>query len=89
MGCPNGWAPLQWIAVAGLRRYGFADRAATIAERWVTMVERHYRATGLLLEKYDVERGGAGAGGEYVTETGFGWTNGVTLELLAHGELSA
>jgi alpha,alpha-trehalase len=80
---PNGWAPLQWIAIAGLRRYGLADLAATISERWVQMVERHYRATGLLLEKYDVVRGCAGAGGEYVTETGFGWTNGVTLELLA------
>lgn len=83
---PNGWAPLQWIAVAGLRRYGFTHLAQTISERWVRMVERHYRATGLLLEKYDVVRGGAGAGGEYVTETGFGWTNGVTLELLAQGD---
>jgi alpha,alpha-trehalase len=80
---PNGWAPLQWIAVAGLRRYGFTDLARRIGERWTAMVERHYRATGVLLEKYDVERGVAGAGGEYVTETGFGWTNGVTLELLA------
>ena len=80
---PNGWAPLQWIAVAGLRRYGFPDLARRIAERWIAMVDRHYRATGVLLEKYDVERGVAGAGGEYVTETGFGWTNGVTLELLA------
>ncbi len=82
---PNGWAPLQWIAVAGLRRYGFADLAATIGERWVAMVDRHYRATGVLLEKYDVEHESEGAGGEYVTETGFGWTNGVTLELLAKG----
>ena len=80
---PNGWAPLQWIAVSGLRRYGFTDLATTIAKSWVTMVDRHYRATGVLLEKYDVEHEGAGAGGEYVTETGFGWTNGVTLELLA------
>lgn len=82
---PNGWAPLQWIAVAGLRRYGFAELAATIAKRWVAMVDRHYRATGVLLEKYDVEHESEGAGGEYVTETGFGWTNGVTLELMANG----
>lgn len=80
---PNGWAPLQWVAIAGLRRHGFAELADRIARRWTKMVDRHYRATGVLLEKYDVERGGAGAGGEYVTETGFGWTNGVTLELLA------
>lgn len=80
---PNGWAPLQWIAVAGLRRYGFTDLADQIAHRWVAMVDDHYRASGVFLEKYDVERRGPGAGGEYVSETGFGWTNGVTLELLA------
>jgi alpha,alpha-trehalase len=80
---PNGWAPLQWIAAVGLRRYGRADLAAAIGERWIAMVDRYYRSTGLLLEKYDVERGGAGAGGEYVVETGFGWTNGVTLAFLA------
>jgi len=80
---PNGWAPLQWIAVAGLRRNGFNELADQISNRWTALVDRHYRGAGVLLEKYDVQRCGAGAGGEYVTETGFGWTNGVTLELLA------
>ena len=80
---PNGWAPLQWIAIAGLRRYGETDLADTIADRWLTMVQEQYRITGQMFEKYDVERSGAGGGGEYGTETGFGWTNGVTLELLA------
>ncbi|QNA85390.1 alpha,alpha-trehalase TreA [Sphingomonas sp. So64.6b] len=80
---PNGWAPLQWIAVAGLRRYGRADLADGIAERWLSLVTRHYRTTGQLLEKYQVEIGAAGGGGEYEVETGFGWTNGVALEMLA------
>ena len=80
---PNGWAPLQWIAIAGLRRYGEMRLADDIAERWLAMVEAHYDATGQLLEKYDVVACAAGSGGEYATETGFGWTNGVTLELLA------
>ncbi|WP_260583066.1 alpha,alpha-trehalase TreF [Sphingopyxis sp. PET50] len=80
---PNGWAPLQWIAIAGLRRYGETRLAGLIADRWVAMVEAHYVATGQLLEKYDVVACSAGSGGEYGTETGFGWTNGVTLELLA------
>ncbi|MCW3834790.1 alpha,alpha-trehalase TreA [Sphingomonas canadensis] len=85
---PNGWAPLQWIAVTGLRRYGFCGLAETIAERWLTMVDERYRATGQLFEKYDVERRETGGGGEYRTETGFGWTNGVALDLLAaRGEL--
>lgn len=80
---PNGWAPLQWIAVAGLRRYGEIALADAIANRWLAMVEDQYLATGQLLEKYDVEQLGVGTGGEYVTQTGFGWTNGVALELLA------
>jgi len=79
---PNGWAPLQWVAIDGLRAYGKRALADRIAENWLTMVEDHYAATGQLLEKYDVERRSAGGGGEYGTEIGFGWTNGVTLELL-------
>jgi alpha,alpha-trehalase len=80
---PNGWAPLQWVAIVGLRRYGATELADDIAERWLVMVEKHYRESGQLFEKYDVEACTAGAGGEYLTEMGFGWTNGVTLELLA------
>jgi alpha,alpha-trehalase len=80
---PNGWAPLQWIAIAGLRRYGYDDAARTIAGRWLATVERTYRATGRLLEKYDVEERLPGGGGEYPTQDGFGWTNGVTRKLIA------
>lgn len=79
---PNGWAPLHWIAIEGLRAHGQHALADTIAKRWLALVERHYAATGQLLEKYDVENYGAGGGGEYGTEIGFGWTNGVSLELL-------
>lgn len=84
---PNGWAPLQWIAIAGLRRYGQTTLADAITDRWLAMLKEQYHASGQLFEKYDVERSSAGGGGEYETETGFGWTNGVTLELLAtdHG----
>lgn len=80
---PNGWAPLQWIAVQGLRRYGHAALARRIAGAWLATVEGHYRRTGVLLEKYDIEAGtGGGRGGEYPVQTGFGWTNGVCAALL-------
>ena len=79
---PNGWAPLQWIAVAGLRRYGFDDLASEIARNWIATVEATYQRTGLLFEKYDVETGSSGGGGEYELQTGFGWTNGVTSDLM-------
>ena len=32
---PNGWAPMQWVAVMGLRRYGIIALAETVATRWV------------------------------------------------------
>ena len=80
---PNGWAPLQWIAVRGLADYGHAGLAADIAHRWLATVTRVYDETGRLLEKYDVAESLPGGGGEYPTQDGFGWTNGVTRELLA------
>lgn len=81
--CPNGWAPLQWIAVEGLAHYGENRLAAEISGRWLDMVTSVFAETGRLFEKYDVIACRAGGGGEYATETGFGWTNGVTSELLA------
>lgn len=83
---PNGWAPLHWVAIEGLRAHDHFTVANSIAQRWLTMVGSHYAATGQLLEKYDVEQCRAGGGGEYGTEIGFGWTNGITLELLVRAE---
>ena len=79
---PNGWAPLQWIAVDGLRRYGRDQLAERIATNWLTHVATVYRETGKLLEKYDVAERRPGGGGEYPLQDGFGWTNGVTRALL-------
>ena len=78
---PNGWAPLQWIAASGLRRYGETTLADQIACRWLATVKRTYQTTGRLLEKYDVEEKLPGGGGEYPLQDGFGWTNGVELAL--------
>jgi alpha,alpha-trehalase len=77
---PNGWAPLQWVAVAGLRRYGEHVLAREIAQRWSATVAQVFRITGTVLEKYDVERALPGHGGEYAVQEGFGWTNGVVRE---------
>jgi alpha,alpha-trehalase len=79
---PNGWAPLQWIAVAGLRRYAQDELAKEIAGRWIATVDATYARTGLLYEKYDVETAAIGGGGEYAPQIGFGWTNGVTGDLI-------
>jgi alpha,alpha-trehalase len=81
---PNGWAPIQWIAVDGLRRYQDNGLAETIACRWMSTVDAVYRQSGKLVEKYDVvHTDRKGGGGEYPTQDGFGWTNGVMRRLEA------
>lgn len=79
---PNGWAPLQWIAIDGLTRYDHDALAERIASRWIETVDRVYRETGKMLEKYNVDARTPGGGGEYPLQDGFGWTNGVTRALL-------
>ena len=79
---PNGWAPLEWVAIAGLRRYGKDAIAESIACRWMANVTGVYRRSGKLVEKYDVIRTDrAAGGGEYPTQDGFGWSNGVMRKL--------
>ncbi|TPG19995.1 alpha,alpha-trehalase TreF [Sphingomonas koreensis] len=85
---PNGWAPLQWIAIDGLDRYGAKPLAKTIAKRWLTTVNTVYRRTGKVIEKYDVEQPGEGGGGEYAVQDGFGWTNGTVSAMMTRYGLS-
>jgi len=80
---PNGWAPLQWLVYVGLRNYDFSTEAESGAKRWVANNLRVYEHSGELLEKYNVEQVGSPAvGGEYATQDGFGWTNGVLLSFM-------
>ena len=85
---PFGWAPLNWIAIQGLMRYGYRTDAKRIAEKFLSMVVKEFVATGTIVEKYDVCRCSANVSDEIFfgyssNEIGFGWTNGVVLELLA------
>ena len=81
---PNGWPPLQWIAMEGVRRYGRPGLANTARDRWLVLNRRTYQATGKMTEKYDVvDLTKQAGGGEYPNQDGFGWTNGVALALSA------
>jgi alpha,alpha-trehalase len=81
---PNGWPPLEWLGIEGVRRYGRADLADTVRARWLALNRRTWRATGRMMEKYDVtDPSRPASGGEYPTQDGFGWTNGVALALAA------
>jgi alpha,alpha-trehalase len=84
---PNGWAPLQWIAVEGLRRYQQDALAERIGRGFLGRVQALFAREHKLVEKYDIDAdaGGAhGGGGEYPNQDGFGWTNGVTIKLLQY-----
>lgn len=80
---PNGWAPLQWMTIMGLENYGHHSMAKNIAGRWLTLNDKVFAATGKMMEKYNVEDlSQLAGGGEYPSQDGFGWTNGVYLALL-------
>lgn len=81
---PNGWAPLQWICIEGLEKYGFTEAATETARRWVTMNIEVFSRTGKFMEKYNVADTSLEAGGgEYTGQDGFGWTNAVLQALLS------
>ncbi|MFD1257927.1 alpha,alpha-trehalase TreF [Mucilaginibacter terrae] len=80
---PNGWAPLQYVTVMGLRNYKQDSLAKLIAQRWMNLNIREFNKSGKLSEKYDIQHADAKAGGgEYPLQDGFGWTNGVLLKLM-------
>ena len=85
---PFGWAPLQMIAVDGLRRYGFHEDANRIAAKFVSLVAKEFDEHGTIVEKYDVRRRESDVAadikfGYSANQVGFGWTNGAVLDLLA------
>jgi len=54
-----------------------------LAQNWVYANHKGYLDTNEMFEKYDAENPGKyGGGGEYTVQSGFGWTNGVIMELL-------
>lgn len=80
---PNGWAPLQWITIKALDEYGEILLAKEIAKRWSDLNIKVYKSTGKLMEKYNVvDADLLAGGGEYPSQDGFGWTNGVLLKIL-------
>lgn len=79
---PNGWAPLQWLTIKGLENYGRDQLASEIRSRWLQLNKDVYQRTYKMLEKYNVEDlSKESGGGEYPTQDGFGWTNGVYQKL--------
>jgi alpha,alpha-trehalase len=82
---PYGWAPVQLLAIDGLRRYGFQQEANRISYKFISTVVENFRRDGTIREKYNVVSRSSEApvtAGYKTNVVGFGWTNGVFLELL-------
>jgi alpha,alpha-trehalase len=83
---PFGWAPLQWIAVEALRRYGYRHEADRISQKFLSLVQQEFARYGAIEEKYDVVRRQSDVGkslryGYRTNEAGFGWTNAIFTAL--------
>jgi alpha,alpha-trehalase len=80
---PYGWAPTNWLAVAGLEAFGFRADAARIAKHFDETVDAGFAADGTIREKYNVVEGNAQvkvSAGYTENVIGFGWTNAVYLK---------
>jgi alpha,alpha-trehalase len=81
---PFGWAPTNWIAVAGLEASGFHADAARLARAFDSTVDAGFGKDGTIREKYNVVSGNASvevSTGYKVNVIGFGWTNSVYLKM--------
>lgn len=75
---PNGWAPLQYIVIGGLERYGYHDEARALALKWLKTNLDWFNEHHVFLEKYNVvSPDKPPLKGVYPSQTGFGWTNAV------------
>ena len=81
---PFGWAPANWIVVAGLEAEGFHSDASRIAREFDATVDEGFAKDGTIREKYNVVSGNSDvrvSTGYKTNEIGFGWTNGVYLKM--------
>lgn len=86
---PFMWAPLVVMAVEGLKRYGFDEDAARIANKFLGTLSSDFERTGMLFEKYNADTGSSELGdgivfGYSTNEPGFGWTNAAVRILAKH-----
>ena len=82
---PYAWAPDQLMADEGIRRYGFHDEADRASYEFLSTVAENFRRDGTIREKYNAATRSSETqvtAGYHVNIVGFGWTNGVFLELL-------
>lgn len=82
---PYGWAPIQLLAIEGMRRYGYNGDADRVSTEFLSTVLQNFDRDKTIREKYNVvtrsseTQVGVGYSANVI---GFGWTNAAFLELL-------
>lgn len=71
---------LQWVAIQGLRNYGYNDLANEVKSRWLNNATKTYQQTGMFYATYDVFQPEKSTEGSQ--RKGFSASNGVLLRLL-------
>ncbi len=82
---PFGWAPIQMLAVEGMRRYGFNTEADRVSVEFLSMVLENFERDNTIREKYNVATRSSETRvqtGYAANVIGFGWTNATFVELL-------
>ena len=82
---PYAWAPLEFITVEGLRRYGYDEQADRISYEFLSTVADNFHRDGTIREKYNALTRSTEAAvttGYSINVVGFGWTNAAFLEFL-------
>lgn len=80
---PNVWAPHQQMLVEFLMELGEREMALHAGRAFFKSVTEGYVRYKAFCEKYNcVFPGITGNGGEYKSQVGFGWTNGVSLKFI-------
>jgi len=82
---PFGWAPIQLLAVEGMRRYGHNSEADRVSLEFLSTVLQNFERDKTIREKYNVLTRSSDTVvrvGYAANVIGFGWTNAAFLVLL-------
>ena len=82
---PFGWAPIQLLAVEGMRRYGYQLEADRVSTEFLSTVLQNFARDRTIREKYDVVNRSSETtvkAGYAANVVGFGWTNAAFVELM-------
>jgi len=82
---PFGWAPIQLLAIEGMRHYKFNTDADRVSAEFLSTVLQNFARDKTIREKYNVVTRSSETqvtAGYSANVIGFGWTNAAFVELL-------